>query len=336
MIILAADVGGTKANLGLFEVGRGGAGVGPGAGATLRSQKSWPTHKLGTLGGALADFFKEGGSRAQDVSAACVGIAGPVEDGKCVAEWLPWRTVDEKEVASRLGVPNTRLINDMVATAWGVTAVTPDQLVTLNPGEPKKNRNVAVIAAGTGLGESALIFDDGKYHALTSEGGHTDWAPRNDVELGLVRFLLERTERVNNEHVLRGRGICNVHAYFKGLETGTFPRDLPDSDAQAGEIARQGAADPSSAAGKAMRLFVSAYGARAGNLAMQVMSTGGVYVGGGIAPKNLDLMKSGAFMEAFVDKGPLFRPILEKMPVYVVTEQKTALLGAAQYAIAHV
>ena len=331
MIILAADVGGTKANLGLFEAG----GAGAEAGAKLRFQKSYPTHKLGTLAGALTDFLKEAGSRAQDVTAACVGLAGPVEDGKCVAEWLPWRTVDEKEVAARSGIANTRLINDMVATAWGVTAVTPDQLVTLNPGEPKKNRNVAVIAAGTGLGESALIFDDGKYHALTSEGGHTDWAPRGATEVDLFRFLMERSDRVNNEHVLRGRGICNVHAYFKAVETGKFPEDLPDSDAQAGEIARQAAAEPSSAAGKAMHLFVSAYGARAGNLAMQVMATGGVYVGGGIAPKNLELMKSGAFMAAFVDKGPLFRPILEKMPVHVVTEQRTALLGAAQYALAH-
>jgi glucokinase len=327
MIILAADVGGTKANMGLFE--------GSGPGATLRFQNTYPTHKLGTLAGALTDFLKEAGARAQDVSAACVGIAGPVEDGKCVAEWLPWRTVDEKEVASGSGVANTRLINDMVATAWGVTAVSPDQLVTLNPGDPKQNRNVAVIAAGTGLGESALIFDDGKYHALTSEGGHTDWAPRNAVELDLFRFLMERSERVTNEHVLRGRGICNLHAYFTGLEAGRLPKALPDSDEKAGDIARQAAADPSSAAGKAMHLFVSAYGARAGNLAMQVMSTGGVYVGGGIAPKNLGLMKSGVFMEAFLDKGPLFRPILEKMPVYVVTEQKTALLGAAQYAFAH-
>jgi glucokinase len=332
MIILAADVGGTKANLGLFEKGVAGAsGVAP----KLRFEKGYPTQKLGTLASVLKDFLKEAGARTQDVSAACVGIAGPVEDGQCVAEWLPWRTVDEKEVAAVSGIENTRLINDMVATAWGVTAVTPDQLMTLNPGEPKPNRNVAVIAAGTGLGESALIFDDGKYHALTSEGGHTDWAPRTRADLDLFRFLMERSDRVTNEHVLRGRGICNVYAYFKGLEAGRLPDTLPDSDEQAGEIAKQGLADPSSAAGKAMNLFVSAYGARAGNLAMQVMSTGGVYVGGGIAPKNLELMKSPAFMEAFLDKGPLFGPILKKMAVYVVTEQKTGLLGAAQYAFAH-
>jgi glucokinase len=333
MIILAADVGGTKSNLGLFE--RGGVHAASSAAPTLRFEKSYATQKLGTLASVLTDFLKEAGSRPQDVSASCIGLAGPVEDGVCVAEWLPWHHVDEKEVAAGSGIANTRLINDMVATAWGVTAVRPEQLVTLNPGEPKPNRNLAVIAAGTGLGESALIFDDGKYHALTSEGGHTDWAPRTKTDLDLFRFLMERSDRVTNEHVLRGRGICNVHAYFKGLETGRLPDKLPDSDEQAGEIAKQALANPNSAAGKAMNLFVSAYGARAGNLAMQVMSTGGVYVGGGIAPKNLELMKSPAFMEAFLDKGPLFRPILLKMPVYVVMEQKTGLLGAAQYAFAH-
>lgn len=330
MIILAADVGGTKSNLGLFEKGSG-----SGAAAALRFEKSYPTQTLGALGSALAGFLEEAGSRPADVAAACVGIAGPVEDGKCVAEWLPWRTVDEKEVAAGAGIPNTRLINDMVATAWGVTAVKPEQLVTLNPGEPKKNRNVAVIAAGTGLGESALIFDDGKYHAVTSEGGHTDWAPRNRQELDLFSFLLERSHRVTNEHVICGRGIVNVHTYFRALETGQPPLKLPANDDRAGDIAREATTNPSSAAGKTMDLFVSAYGGRAGNLAMQVMATGGVYVGGGIAPKNLGRMKSGAFMAAFLDKGPLFRPILEKIPVYVVTEQKTGLLGAAQYAVAH-
>jgi glucokinase len=223
----------------------------------------------------------------------------------------------------------------MVATAWGVTALRPDQLVTLNPGQPKPGRNVAVIAAGTGLGESALVFEDGKYHAVTCEGGHTDWAPRNRTELDLFRFLLERSHRVTNEHVICGRGLVNVYAYFKALETGDPPAELPDSDKDAGRIAREAAANPASAEGKTMELFVSAYGGRAGNLAMQVMSTGGVYVGGGIAPKNLDRMRDGTFIKNFLDKGPLFRPILEKIPVHVVLEQKTALIGAAQHAVAH-
>ena len=329
MIILAADVGGTKSNLGLFERTSGGAPP------RLLFGQSYPTQKAEAVAKMLLQFLHEAKSSPADVSAACVGIAGPVEDGQCVAEWLPWKRVDEKEVAAGAGVRNTRLINDMVATAWGVTALRDEQLVTLNPGVPKKNRNVAVIAAGTGLGESALIFDDGKYHAVTSEGGHTNFAPRNETELGLFRFLMDRTKPVNQETVICGRGLVNVYEYFRSLETGKAPPKLPESDDKAGEIAKQAVADPSSAASKALHLFVSAYGARAGCVAMQVMATGGVFVGGGIAPKNIQKMKDGTFLEAFLDKGHLFRPILQKVPVHVVMEQKTALLGAAQFALAH-
>jgi glucokinase len=329
MMILAADVGGTKSNLGLFESG-GGTALSP------RFQRTYATHDFPqSVAVMLLRFLQEAKAAPAEVAAACVGIAGPVEDGLSVAEWLPWPRVDEREVAAGVGIRGTRLINDMVATAWGVTVLRPDQLVTLNPGEPKQGRNVAVIAAGTGLGESALVFDDDKFHAVTCEGGHTDWAPRNKAELELFRFLLDRSHRVTNEHVICGRGLVNVYTYFKSLETGQAPAKLPDSDKDAGRIAEEAAANPASAAGKAMDLFVSAYGGRAGNLAMQVMATGGIYVCGGMAAKNLDRMRDGSFVRNFLDKGSLFRPILAKIPVHVVTEQKTALIGAAQYAVAH-
>ena len=345
MMILAADVGGTKSNLGLFDIAREACDPGhrrvPGD-LCLRFERTYPTHDFPeSLAEMLVRFLREAGVRTEDVAAACAGIAGPVEDGVCVAEWLPWRRVDQKEVAAGVGVRSTTLINDMVATAWGVTALRPDQLVTLHAGEQKSEddtdvrRNIAVIAAGTGLGETALVYDDGAYHAVACEGGHTDWAPRNPVELDLFRFLLERSHRVTNEHVICGRGLVNVYTYFKSLETGKRPAELPDSDDDAARIAKAAAADPKSAAGKAMDLFVAAYGGRAGNVAMQFMATGGVYVGGGIAPKNLDRMRDGTFVRHFLDKGPLFRPILEKIPVHVVLEQKTALIGAAQYAAAH-
>lgn len=329
MIILAADVGGTKSNLGVFEAK---------AGQPLKPmfERSYATHDFPqSVAVMLLKFLQEAKVSPKGVAAACVGIAGPVEDGISIAEWLPWRVVDEREVTAGVGIRGTRLINDMVATAWGVTALRPDQLVTLQPGEPKQGRNVVVIAAGTGLGESALVYDDGKYHAVACEGGHTDWAPRNKAEFDLFHFLLERSRRVTNEHVICGRGLVNVYTYFKSLETGKSPAELPDSDKDAGRIAEEAAADPASAAGKTMDLFVSAYGGRAGNFAMQFMATGGVYIGGGIAPKNLDRMRDGTFVRNFLDKGPLFRPILEKIPIHVVLEQKTALIGAAQYAVAH-
>src|SRR3954471_22352135 len=338
MIILAADVGGTKSNVGIFEAqGSGATGVAAEVGALgVRFERSYATHDFPrSLADLLTRFLGEASVSARDVAAACVGIAGPVEDGVSVAEWLPWHVVDEREVSAGVGVRGTRLINDMVATAWGVTALRPDQLVTLHPGQPKAGHNIAVIAAGTGLGESALVYDDGQYHAVACEGGHTDWAPRNKEEFDLFRFLLERSRRVTNEHVICGRGLVNVYTYFKALETGQFPAALPDNDQDARRIARDAAANPSSPEAKAVNLFLSAYGGRAGNLAMQLMATGGVYVGGGIAPKNLDRMRDGAFVNNFLDKGPLFRPILEKIPVHVVLEQKTALIGAAQYAVAH-
>jgi glucokinase len=329
MIILAADVGGTKSNLGIFRPGAGGA-------LDPAFERSYPTHDFPqSVASMLLRFLEEAKVAPADVAAACVGIAGPVEDGISVAEWLPWREVDEKDVASGVGIRGTRMINDMVATAWGVTALRPDQLVTLHEGERKPGRNVVVIAAGTGLGESALVFDDGKYHAVACEGGHTDWAPRNKAEFDLFRFLLERSDRVTNEHVICGRGLVNVFTYFKAMETGNFPAELPDSDKDAGRIAMAAAANPSSPEAEAMGLFVAAYGGRAGNLAMQFMATGGVYVGGGIAPKNLDRLRDGSFVRNFIAKGPLFQPILEKIPVHVVLEQKTALIGAAQFAAAH-
>ena len=329
MIILAADVGGTKSNLGIFRSGAGGA-------LERTFERSYGTHDFPqSVASMLLRFLREANVRPGDVAAACVGIAGPVEDGISVAEWLPWRVVDEKDVAAGVGIRGTRMINDMVATAWGVTALRPEQLVTLHEGERKAGRNVVVIAAGTGLGESALVYDDGKYHAVACEGGHTDWAPRNKAEFDLFRFLLERSERVTNEHVICGRGLVNVYTYVKALETGEFPAVLPDSDKDAGRIAKEAAANPRSAEAKAVGLFLAAYGGRAGNLAMQFMATGGVYVGGGIAPKNLERMRDGTFVRNFLAKGPLFRPILEKIPVHVVLEQKTALIGAAQFAAAH-
>jgi glucokinase len=333
MIILAADVGGTKSNLGLFgAAGESPAGAGP---LRLVADRSYRTHDFESVAAMLLRFLADAGSEPRQVAGACVGIAGPVEDGASVAEWLPWRSVNEREVAAGVGIPHTRLINDMVATAWGVTVLRPEQLVTLNPGEPGPHRNVAVIAAGTGLGESALVFDDGKYHALGCEGGHTDFAPRNEAELGLFRYLLARTRPVNQEAVICGRGLVNVYEYFRSLETGEAPPGLAESGSRAGEVARLAAAGPGSTAGKAMDLFVSAYGARAGCLAMQVTATGGVFVGGGIAPKNVEKFRDGTFLEAFLDKGDLFRPILRKIPVHIVLEQRTALIGAAQYAVEH-
>ncbi len=330
MSILAGDIGGTKSNLGLFERERGAGRL------RLVSEASFPTHDFKTPEAMLAQFLDGRGS-AKDVEGLCLGLAGPVEDGVCVAEWLPWKRITEPAVAAASGIGRVWFINDLVATAYGVTVLQGEQLVTINRGEPRKRpSNVAVIAAGTGLGEGALVADrDGRLHAVASEGGHTNFAPRTDLELGMFRWLAGRVHPVNQESVICGRGLVNLYTYLKWQAAGapSPAPQLPPDGADAGRIAKAADEKSDPLAVQALDAFMSAYGARAGSLAMQVMATGGVFIGGGIAPKNLKKIQDGTFMEAFVDKGHVFRPILEKIPVHVVIEQKTALLGAAQYAM---
>lgn len=327
MIILAGDIGGTKSNLGLFEKG-------PDGRPRLIVENSFPTHEQKSPGALIAKFLS-GKAKPTDLAGCCLGLAGPVEDGVCVAEWLPWPRFTEQEVAAESGIKGVWFINDMVATAHGVTVLQGDQLVVLNKGVTRSRpHNVAVIAAGTGLGESALIVDrQGRYHAMTSEGGHTNFAPRTELEFGLYRWLGERVHPVNQEAVICGRGLANVYTYLKWQRTnpsGPAPA-LPSDNTAAAGIAKAAADRSDPVAVEAMDVFMSAYGARAGSLSMQVMASGGCYVGGGMAPKNLDKIRDGTFMQAFVDKGHVFGPICEKIPVYVVMEQKTALLGSAQY-----
>jgi glucokinase len=329
MIILAGDIGGTKSNLGLFERG-------PDGRPKMIAEESFPTHDFPSPAAMLARFLG-GKAKAMDLAGCCLGIAGPVEDGVVVAEWLPWPRVTEQEVAAESGINGVWFINDMVATAYGVTVLQGDQLVTLNKGITRSRpHNVAVIAAGTGLGEGALIVDrQGRYHAMPSEGGHTNFAPRTELELGLFRWLAGRVHPVNQEAVICGRGLVHVYTYLKWQRTTPSdpPPALPTGSELAGTISRAAADRSDPLAVEALDVFMQAYGARAGSLSMQVMATGGCYIGGGIAPKNLDKMRDGTFMKAFVDKGHVFGPICEKIPVYVVMEQKTALLGAAQYGI---
>jgi glucokinase len=327
MIILAGDIGGTKSNLGLFERG-------PDGRPKLIAEESFSTHDFKSPAAMLARFLN-GKAKPVDLVGCCLGLAGPVEDGVVVAEWLPWKRVTEQEVAEESGIRGVWFINDMVATAYGVTVLQGDQLVTLNQGVTRSRpHNVAVIAAGTGLGESALIVDrQGRYHPMPSEGGHTNFAPRTDVEFGLFRWLDAHLHPVNQEAVICGRGLVNVYTYLKWQRTDPTapPPPLPTSSEQAGAISKAAADRSDPVAVEALDVFVSAYGARAGSLSMQVMASGGCYIGGGIAPKNLPKLLDGTFMKAFSDKGHVFGPICEKIPVYVVMEQKTALLGAAQY-----
>jgi glucokinase len=333
MIILAGDIGGTKSNLGLFE--RSATGE-------LRKldERTVPTNSYPSPEDMMVAFANNRADRLK-VDTAAFGIAGPVTNGVTQGENLPWKKeIRDTSLAQALNVKRASLLNDLAATANGVRFLKDEQIVTLHEGQPVEHGNLAVIAAGTGLGEAALVWQGTDYEPLPLEGGHTDLAIRNEQEIELFQFLLTVERPVNQEAVLSGSGLYNVYRYYR--QTGRYPEppalaaqiDAAPEKERPGLVSQFAMARQAKIYDKTLDTFTSMYGARAGNLAMTLMATGGVFVGGGIAPKNLERLKDGTFMKAFMDKG-FFRRFMEKMPVHVVLEQKTALIGAAHYAASH-
>lgn len=321
-MILAGDIGGTSTRLALFEV----------RDRCLSPvvERAYPSREYGGLIQIVRKFLAE---HRQPIEHASFGIAGPVVDGRVQTPNLPW-VVDDQDMARELGLGVTRLINDLEANAYGVAALNADDLVVLNEGRPVAGGNAAVISAGTGLGEAGLYWDGMRHHPFASEGGHADFAPRNPLEMELLRYLLRTHEHVSYERVLSGPGLQNIY---------NFLRDTGASNECAAVVESMRRQDPAAAISKAaldrscelcvraLDLFVSIYGAAAGNLALKIMATSGVYLGGGIVPKILERLKSPAFMQAFNAKGRL-KTVCEAIPVRVIVNPKTALLGTARYA----
>lgn len=327
-MILGGDVGGTKCNFGLFEAAEGGPRL-------VRSQ-SFHSADFAGLGEALRAFLGDGSG---DVEVACCGIAGPVLGNRSEATNLAW-AIDGDAVARETGIPRVVLINDLMATAEGLPALGENQLVTLHPGNgaPPADGNRVLIAAGTGLGTSLLPWFDGRWRPVASEGGHADFAARNDDEVGLLRHLETRFGgHVSVERVVSGPGLFHLYEYLR--DTGHAPESpevraaLDGAKDPAPVISQSGLAHRCSLCSRALDLFVSAYGAAAGNLALIGTATGGVYVGGGIAPKILPRLQEGGFLQAFFDKGR-FAGYLRAMPVHVILEERTAMYGAARHAAA--
>jgi glucokinase len=322
-VILAGDIGGTKTIVALFEDAGGGLRV-------LR-EETFPSRSHEGLGQILEAF------RAREplppLRGACFGVAGPVLDGRCEATNLPW-VIDAKALRGTLGLERVAVINDLVATAYGILDLKPDEVVVLNEGRPHPEGNKALIAAGTGLGEAILFWDGTRYRPVASEGGHADFAPRNVLEIELLRYLLKKHHRVSYERVLSGPGILNIYSFLKEAghgEEAVWLRERfhgQDPSVVITDAAMRGESD---LCVKTLGLFVSLYGAEAGNLALKALATGGVYVGGGIAPKILDRLMDGTFMTAFTDKGRL-SPLVTDMTVRVVLNPQTALRGAARCA----
>jgi glucokinase len=328
-VILAGDVGGTKTNVGLFEVVDG-------VPRLLRAERTRSLEHPG-LAALVADFLVRG--PAVQIEGACFGVPGPVLDNRAITPNLAWE-IDGAQVAREAGLPGVLLVNDLVATAEGIALLAEEETAVLQAGTPDPLGNRALIAAGTGLGMSLLPRCGDLWLPVPSEGGHADFAPRNEEEIGLLRHLRERFGRVSIERVLSGPGLFNIYSYLRDA------RHAPENPMVREALAR--GEDPTRVIGtaglaaradqrcdlcaRALAIFAGVYGATAGNLALTGTATGGVWLGGGIAPKILPRLTDGLFMQTFVAKGR-FVPFLERVPVRVILNDKTAMLGAARRAM---
>lgn len=350
-MILAGDIGGTKTHLALFEWNT--ERVDP-----VRSE-SFHSKDYKSLDEMLTEFLtppapptpiddserdaQDSTEQTQDqapqeplkIDVACFGIAGPVINNHSHTTNLPW-VVDGAALAKQFDIPRVQLLNDLAAAAHGVLLLRPDELEVLNPGTPPpKKQALTLIAAGTGLGEAILFWDGHAYRPMPSEGGHADFAPNNDNEIELLRYLRSHYLHVSYERVLSGPGLHAIYEYLRDIKKNepTWLAEEIKAGDPAAVIAQAGLKGQAEIAKQALDLFASIYGAEAGNLALKALSLDGVYLGGGIAPKLIAKLKDGTFMKSFTNKGR-YKRLMSSMPVKVVMNQKTALLGAASVAAA--
>jgi glucokinase len=306
-MLLAGDIGGTNARLALFD-------------DALRPVRweTTPTAGQSNLRDIIDRFLVLG---RFNIHGACVGIAGVVGPSTVTGPNLPW-SVDVHELERTFPFP-IRFVNDLEANARGIEALGPRDFALVGRGDPQARGTRAVVSAGTGLGEAGLVWDGEHYRVVAGEGGHADFAPRSELEIGLYRHLAAMYGHVSYERVCSGAGLAEIYRFLRGPEHGPAPDPAL--------ISAEAAVDPRSIAARALDLFASIYGARAGNVALAFKATGGVYLGGGIAPRMVRRLQAGPFMRAFADKGRL-SPLMRRIPVHVVLNDRTALLGAARIA----
>ncbi len=321
-MILAGDIGGTHARLAYFQPRNGHL--------HMVSERVYPSREHRELGEIVSQFLDDSGARPD---AACFGIAGPVRNGRVETSNLPW-VVEQSRLAKQIHLPATLLINDLEASAWGIGALAAGDLVPLNRVSGPVAGNQAVIAPGTGLGEAGLFWDGSRHHVFACEGGHTDFGPQGELQIELIRFLKARFGHVSYERILSGPGLVNVYEFLRdsgcGKESAEFSDALKQGD-PAAVISRAALDGTQSLAEKALDVWIAVYGAEAANLALKVMATGGLFLAGGISPKILAKLTGPVFMQSFLDKGRM-RPLVESIPVQIVTNDKAGLLGAARCA----
>lgn len=320
-MILAGDIGGTKTLLAVLDV--------DGRCLGRREYRSGDFNRFDDL---LQAFLRQEGIR--DLERVCLGVAGPIVDGDCVATNLPW-ILKRRVIAELTGTKQVYLLNDLEAMAWGVLSSPAEEFVELNPEAKTKSGNIAVLAAGTGLGEAILCWNGEGYHVMSTEGGHADFAPADELEIELLRYLRHKySGHVSYERLVSGMGVRNIYQFLK--DTGYQPvnteteRMMREQDAGAviSMMARQG---DDELCIKTMQLFCAIYGAEAGNMVLKTLSYGGVVLAGGIAIKNLSLLRQGGFWQRFLDKGR-YRQMMQEISVKVCVNPQLALSGAAEFA----
>jgi glucokinase len=321
-VIIAGDVGGTKTELALFETGDGHL--------DLARAERYPSRSFPSLEAIVREFLA--GQPVPPLAAACFGVAGPCLDGRCITTNLPWQ-IDERVLAAQIPVPRARLLNDLEAMAWGVMGLPDGDFAVLQAGVPRVG-NMALVAAGTGLGEALMIWNGAEHLVIPSEGGHVDFAPRDARQAALLDFLRRDLGRVSNERVLSGPGVFHIYRYLRAARGVPEPewlrRDIAGGDPSA-VVGEAGLAGRDPICAETLDVFASVYGAVAGDLALVVLAAGGVYIGGGIAPKLRSKLEDGTFMRAFRDKGRM-AAMLEDYPVRLCLNDRAPLLGAARMA----
>ena len=315
---LAGDIGGTKTRLAVIEVN--------GAQVLIKRDAVYPSRDYAMFEDLLGDFM----TGANIPRHAAFGIAGPVEGRVVQTTNLPWH-IDADALQRQFGLAHCTLINDLEATAYGLPALDTDDLLTLQSGIPNASGNIAVIAAGTGLGEAGLFWDGQQHHPFAMEGGHASFSPGDELEIALLQYLQQRYSHVSWERVVSGMGLLGLHEFLRAYRHAVAPQwlieEMKNGDAAAA-ITNAALCGRDEICVETLHRFVRLYGAEAGNLALKMMSRGGLYLGGGIAPKILPLLREGAFLDAFLNKGRM-RPLLEAMPVKVILNDRATLFGAA-------
>ena len=323
-MILAGEIGATGTRLAAFEK--------EGSRLQLVVEKTYMSQEHSSLSEIIAAFIKAEGIAAHS---ACFGVAGPVRRGRSKISNLPW-VIDSRDLAKQLKLDSVGMINDLEAYAYGIDGLDSKDFVTLNAGSEDAEGNRAVISARTGLGVAGLYWDGFRHHPFACEGGHSDFAPRNALEMELLAYLQKKYGRISYERLLSGPGIKNIFDFLRDAHKADEPQWLkdqiaaaPDPPAVISQLAQEGKA---AICDQTLSIFVSIYGAETGNCALNFLSTGGIFIGGSVAAKNVSKMKDPIFMKSFLDKGRMV-DLLKEIPVTIVLNDDSGIIGAARYTL---